>query len=340
VKILVLAPFDAGELDRLRALGPVTYESWIDTHHFTSPDEIVERVNIEGYDVIVVEAESVTREVFEKAPGLRIVANTRGKPVQIDAVAATEHGCVVLQTPGRNADAVADLCIGMIIDRARHVSRAARAVVDGEWRYDLGEGAKPPPYLRFRGYELGGRLLGLIGLGAVGREVAARARGFKMRVAAYDPFLPEAEFARHGVERMELDDLLRSSDIVSIHVELSESTSGLLDARRLRLMKRGALLVNTARAKVADIDAITELVIDGHLGAVALDVFEPEPIPAGHPLLACEQALILPHIGGATEDVVRHHSEMIRDDLERLARGEPPLRCANPEVLDTALRPA
>jgi D-3-phosphoglycerate dehydrogenase / 2-oxoglutarate reductase len=336
VKILVLAPFDAAELERLRSLGEVTYESWMEHRHLHSPDELAARLNADGYDVVVVEAEFVTRDVMETAQQLRVIATARGKPVQIDLTAATELGRVVLQTPGRNADSVADLTMGMIIDRVRHIVQAANAVVEGQWVFGL-EDDDLVPYVRFRGHDLAGRLLGLIGFGAVAREVSRRALAFKMRVLAYDPYLGDADFVEAGVERAELDDLMRTCDIVSLHVELNPSTEGLLSADKLKLMKRGAIFVNTARAKVTDQDALTELTLSGHLGGVALDVFHPEPAPADHPLLRCERALILPHIGGATDDVVRNHSVMIREDLERLSRGERPLRCANPEVLEAIL---
>ena len=193
------------------------------------------------------------------------------------------------------------------------------------------------PYLRFRGFDLKGRRLGLIGFGAVARGVAERARGFGMEIVAHDPYLPAEEFARHGATSLELDDLLATSDVVSLHVELNPSTINLLDGERLRKMKPGAIFVNTARAKVTDQEVLTELTLSGHLGGLALDVFAPEPIPTNHPLLSCDRALILPHIGGATVDVVRNHSRMIREDLERIARGERPLRCANPDVLDAAI---
>lgn len=339
MKTLVLAPFDPAELERLRRLGEVTYESWIEHRRLTSPDDLAERINREGYDVVVVEAEFVTRDVIEACPGLRVIATARGKPVQIDVAAATEHGRIVLQTPGRNAESVADLCMGMIIDRARHIVRAARAVQAGEWVYGLDDDAMVP-YVRFRGFELAGRTLGLIGFGAVGQAVARRARAFGMRLVAYDPYQRAEVFAAHECQAVDLDDLLRQSDVVSLHVELTPETQGMLDARRLRLMKRGAIFVNTARARVTDQQALTELVLEGHLGGVALDVFHPEPIPRDHPLLSCERALVLPHIGGATDDVVRHHSRMIREDLERIAAGERPLRCANPEVLDAVAPPA
>lgn len=339
MKVLVLAPFDPAELERLRAVAEVTYESWIEQRRMLGPDDLAARLAAGGFDAAVVEAEFVTRDVITAVPGLRVVASARGKPVNVDLDAATEHGVVVLQTPGRNAESVADLCLAMILDRVRHVSAAAEAVRRGEWSFGLDAEALVP-YIRFRGSELGGRTLGLLGFGAVARAVARRARAFSMAVVAHDPYRDDADFAAHGVQRMAaLDDLLRASEILSIHLEQTPETVGLLSAARLRLLPRGAILVNTARARVLDQDALVEMLRDGHLAAVALDVFSPEPVPPAHPILQQPNALVLPHIGGATVDAVRHHSVMIREDLERLARGERPLRCANPAVLDAlALR--
>lgn len=334
VKILVLAPFDPAELDRLRAGNEVVYESWIEQRRMLSPDDLAARLAAEGFDAVVVEAEFVTRDVIEAVPGLRVAASARGKAVHVDVAAATEHGCVVLQTPGRNAESVADLCLAMILDRLRHVSDAAAAVKRGEWSFGLDEDALVP-YIRFRGLELGGRTLGLLGFGAVARAVARRALAFGMRVVAFDPYCPDAAFAESGVARAAtLSELLRGSHILSVHVEQTPETIGMLDAEALRLLPRGALLVNTARARVVDQDALVAMLRDGHLAGVALDVFSPEPVPQSHPILQEPGALVLPHIGGATEDAVRRHSTMLREDFDRLARGERPLRCANPAVLD------
>src|SRR5581483_5588554 len=139
-----------------------------------------------------------------------------------------------------------------------------------------------------------------------------------------------------GVARVPtLDSLLDGADVLSVHVERTPETVGMLGLEQLSLLPRGAVVVNTARPQVVDQEALLALLRSGHLGGVALDVFAPEPIPPSHALLAEPGALILPHIGGATEDAVRHHSRMIREDMERIARGERPLRCANPAVLDT-----
>jgi phosphoglycerate dehydrogenase-like enzyme len=334
VKVLVLAPFDPTELSRLGALHAVVYESWIEQRRMLSPDDLAARLDGDGFEAVVVEAEFVTRDVLEAVPGLRVVASARGKPVNVDVAAATERGVVVLQTPGRNAESVADLCLAMILDRVRHVGEAAAAVRRGEWSFGLDDDALVP-YVRFRGVELGGRVLALLGFGAVARAVARRALGFGMVVRAYDPYADAASFASCGVARVEsLGELLDGAAVLSVHVEQTPETLGMLGLAELSLLPRGAVVVNTARARVVDQDALVSLLQSGHLGGVALDVFSPEPVPPSHPLLALPGALLLPHIGGATEDAVRHHSRMIREDMERLARGERPVRCANPAVLD------
>ncbi len=331
----MLAPFDPQELARLREAHEVTYESWIELRRMLSPDDLGARLAVDGFEAVVVEAEFVTRDVLDSAPGLRVVASARGKPVNVDLDAATEHGVVVLQTPGRNAESVADLVVAMILDRLRHLSAAAEAVRRGEWSFGLDDEAMVP-YIRFRGVELGGRTLALLGFGAVGRAVARRALGFGMVVRAYDPYAADADFAALGVARVPtLDSLLDGADVLSVHVERTPETVGMIGAEQLARLPRGAVVVNTARPQVVDQEALLAALRSGHLGGVALDVFAPEPIPPSHALLAEPGALILPHIGGATEDAVRHHSRMIREDMERIARGERPLRCANPAVLDT-----
>ena len=334
MKVLVLAPFDPAELARLEAAHEVVYESWIELRRMLSPDDLAARLAAGGFEAVVVEAEFVTRDVLDAVPGLRVVASARGKPVNVDVDAASEHRVVVLQTPGRNAESVADLVLAMVLDRLRHVSAAAEAVRRGEWTFGLDDEGMVP-YVRFRGVELGGRVLALLGFGAVARAVARRALGFGMQVRAYDPYLDAAAFGEHGAARAaSLEDLLSGADVLSVHVERTPETVGMLGLEQLSLLPRGAVVVNTARPQVVDQEALLALLRSGHLGGVALDVFAPEPVPPSHPLLAEPGALILPHIGGATEDVVRHHSRMIREDFERLAHGERPIRCANPGVLD------
>ncbi|HXA30137.1 MAG TPA: NAD(P)-dependent oxidoreductase [Candidatus Angelobacter sp.] len=340
MKVLVLAPFDPVELARLGELHQVVHESWIEHKRMLSPDELTARLLADGFEAVVVEAEFVTRDVIEAVPGLRVVASARGKPVNVDLAAATDRGVIVLQTPGRNAESVADLVLAMILDRLRHVSEAAAAVRRGEWTFGLdddAQGRPMVPYIRFRGVELGGKVLALLGFGMVARAVARRALAFGMTVRAFDPYVEAADFTEHGAARVtSVEALLKGAHVLSVHVEQTPQTVGMLSPARLAMLPKGAVVINTARPRVVDQDALTALLQSGHLGGVALDVFAPEPVPPTHPLLALPGALLLPHIGGATSDAVRHHSRMIREDFERLARGERPERCANPAVLDAA----
>jgi phosphoglycerate dehydrogenase-like enzyme len=171
----------------------------------------------------------------------------------------------------------------------------------------------------------------LIGLGAVGREVAVRAAAFKARVLAYDPYVTSLPA---GVEVVGLDDLLRTADVVSLHAPVTAETQGLLSRERLASMKAGALLVNTARAALTDEEALYEALRSGRLGGAALDVLAVEPLQPGNRFLALPNVIATPHIGGATVDVVRHHSEQIVDSIERHFRGERPRWIANPSIYE------
>src|SRR5207253_9265438 len=177
--------------------------------------------------------------------------------------------------------------------------------------------------------------VGLVGLGAVGREVAARLVPFKARVPAYDPYVREAP---PGVELVDLDDLLRAADFVSLHAPVTEETRNLVSRERLALLRPSAYFVNTARAALTAEDALYEMLAAGRLAGAALDVLADEPLQPGNRFLALPNVLVTPHIGGATVDVVRHQSEIIVDAIERWLAGErpgPPCGwIANPAVLD------
>ena len=185
-------------------------------------------------------------------------------------------------------------------------------------------------YTRFTGVELGGLTVGLVGLGAVGREVAARLVAFKTRILAYDPYVRDLP----GVTLCDLDTLLRDSDIVSLHAPVTPETQGLLSAERLALMKPSALFVNTARAALTDENALYDMLRSGRLAGAALDVLAEEPLQPGNRFLALPNVVVTPHLGGATTDVTRHQSDIIVDAMERWLRGERPRWIANPAVLD------
>ncbi len=319
---LVLAPFSAAGIARLAALGQVAHEPWTETGTLWDPEELGARLTAEGFDALAVEADFLFEELFDAAPGLRIAAVCRGALNHVDLDAATERGVAVTHTPGRNAQAVAEFVVGRMIALARHTQEAERSVREGEWT----EPAEA--YIRFQGRELAGATLGVIGLGAIGRAVARIAGGFGMRVLAYDPHAPEAE----GVETVALDDLLAASDFVSVHAPETPETAGMLSAARIAAMKRGAYLVNAASPSVADSAALAAALAEGNLAGAALDVHEAHPIPPDSPFLGLPNALLTPHVGGATRETVERHSAMAARDFERFARGERPEHLANPDV--------
>jgi D-3-phosphoglycerate dehydrogenase len=186
-------------------------------------------------------------------------------------------------------------------------------------------------YKRFTGVELGGMTIGLVGLGAVGREVAARLVPFKARILAYDPYLKTAP---DGVTLTDLDELLARADIVSLHAPVTPETMGLLSAERLAKLKPTAFVVNTARAALTDEDAIFEMLKDGRLAGAALDVLTFEPLQPDNRFFELDNVIVTPHIGGATADVTRHQSDIVVDAIERHLRGERPRWVANPAVYD------
>ena len=325
-KALITAEFDPSAVTRLKELGYEVEETgWGQTRQALTGAQLAARMP--GVALLVVEVEQVTADVLAAAPELELIATCRANPVNIDIAAATARGIPVIATPGRNADSVADFTVGVMLALARNISRAERHLRQNGW---LVNGAELP-YFHFRGPELAGKTLGLIGGGAIGRAVAQRVRGFNMPVLVYDPYLDQASLGSLG-QLISLAEVLSRADFLSLHVPVTAETKGLLGADRLALMKPTAYLINTARAGVIDEDALFEALAASRLAGAALDVFwqEPEIDPRWFSL---NNVLLTPHLAGAADDVRVHHSAMIVEDLLALRSGQAPPRLVNPEVL-------
>jgi D-3-phosphoglycerate dehydrogenase len=304
----------------LHAIADVVLDPWLDhdpLHLYDAP-ALAERVQAEGANTVICEADKVAGPVFDLP--LVAIASTRGDPTNVDVAGATARGIPVLHAPGRNADAVAELTVALLFAASRRVVPADRDVRAGEVYRD-----STIPYQRFRAWELAGRTAGLIGLGAVGRAVKWRLEGLGLRVIATDPFAADAEHT--------LDELLDEADVVSVHAVVTPETVGMLGQEQFARLRPGAIYVNTARAAVHDLEALTAALSSGHLAAAALDHFEGEWLPPDHPIAALDNVVLTPHIGGATYDTEVNHTRLIVDDLTRLVRGERPVHIANPEVL-------
>jgi D-3-phosphoglycerate dehydrogenase len=284
---------------------------------------------LDGHDVLVMQGAPVSDAVLDAAP-LRLVCCARGGPVNVDLSAATERGIPVCITPGKNADAVAELTMAFMVMLARRLPEVMRHVEGGgEFGHDNYEGR------HWFGHDLAGKTLGLVGLGQVGRRVAVRARAFEMRVVAYDPFVDPAAVAQLGVEAMDLRALLAESDVVSLHARAAADNRHLIDAEALSRMKPGAYLINTARDTLLDETAAAEALASGRLAGLALDLVSPSPAEGRHPLLATPNVVITTHIGGATYETLHHAAAMAVAEIQRLEAGEPLLNVANGVELAT-----
>lgn len=256
---------------------------------------------LRGFDAMVANRERTrfTRELFEQLPDLRIIAQTGNHAYHIDLDAAAERGVIVARATGGFSYGAAELTIALALALMRQIPAADAAMRRGEWR---------TPMTRV----LHGKTLGIVGLGQVGGHVAALGRAFGMQVLAS---------GRRSHAR-ELDELMRLSDVVSIHATLSPQTRGLIDARRIGLMKPGAYLINTARGAIVDTQALVEALQTQRIAGAGLDVFDEEPLPAGHPLTRLPNVVLTPHLGWPTDEAYGRFAAAAADVLLAYLDGE------------------
>lgn len=254
------------------------------------PDEL--RAVVAEYDALIVRsASTVTAAVIDGATRLRVIGRAGIGVDNIDVEAATRRGIAVMNTPGGNNVTTAEHAISMLLSLARSIPQATASMKAGKWEKS-----------KFTGSEITNKTLGIVGIGNIGRLVAERAQGLKMKVIAYDPFMTEQKARELGVELVALDELLGRADFVSIHTPLLPETRNLIDAAALAKMKKTARLVNCARGGIVDELALAEALRNKQLAGAALDVFEQEPVAADHPLLALDTVVCTPHLGAATAE--------------------------------------
>lgn len=317
------APLRGPGFAKLRQLADVVYDPWIDQTplRIYSPEQLAERIGAEAADVVVVESDFVSGPVFDQGSrALIAVASTRGDPNNVDIAAATAAGIPVLNTPARNADAVAEMAVALLLAVTRHLLTADADVRSGNMFRD-----GSIPYQRFRGWEIAGRTAGVVGLGAIGRAVRWRLTGLGMRVIAHDPYHDEAQHS--------LDELLSEADVISLHAPVTDDTAGMIGASQFAAMRDGVVFLNTARAQLHDTDALVDALRSGKVAAAGLDHFVGEWLATDHPLASMPNVVLTPHIGGATWDTEARQAKMVADDLEALLSGNTPAHIVNPEVL-------
>lgn len=259
-------------------------------------------------DVIVTQFCTVTRELVDACPKLKAIGVLRGGIENVCSEYAREKGIEVFNAPGRNAEAVSDFTVGMIICEARNIARGHHGILTGRWIRDYSNSGMIP--------DLPGRTVGLIGCGAIGMKVAKKLSGFDMTLLGYDPFASAERCKEAGIEPVELDELMARADFVSLHARLTAENRHLIDARRLALMKPTAYLINTSRAGLIDEAALVKALRAKKIAGAALDVYEHEPPQPDDPLLALDNVTLTPHMAGGSNDAFFNTPILLRKRME------------------------
>lgn len=280
---------------------------------FVRGDKEILKRQLPNADALLVRSETrVTAELLDLGSRLKVIGRAGAGVDTIDVDAATARGIVVVNAPGGNAVAAAEHALALMFTLARRVAAADAAMKRGEWSRNA-----------YIGSELTGKTLGLVGLGRVGSEVARRALGLDMRVLVFDPYVPD-EHARHlGLEPVELDALLEAADTVSLHVPLTESTRGILNAERLARMRPGAFLINCARGGLVDETALLAALDEGHLAGAGVDVFAREPVAADDPLPKHPKVVATPHLGASTVEAQANVASQVASEVLAVLEGRP-----------------
>ena len=279
-----------------------------------NPKQLVQELRDE--EILVVHAAPVTDAVMDASPNMKLVCCARGGPVNIDVKAATERKITVVAAPGRNAEAVADYVLGVIIVLARNLS-LANLFLREKRKFDRAS------FEKFFGYELGGKTLGLIGYGNVGSRVAKRALAFGMSILVYDPFIPKSRIEAPGIKVAEMDALISNSDFVSLHARESEENNNMFGKRQFDLMKKTGFFINSARGSLLDEEALLEALRSNKIAGAALDVLKKEPVSPDNPLVSMDNVFITPHIAGASREVPLRGAEIVAAQIKNYIAGQP-----------------
>jgi len=292
------------ELEQLT--GPVTYNP---TGKPLSSQEVA--ALLPGVDGYIAGLDIIDRAALEKADRLKVIARYGVGVDQVDLEAAREKGIIVTNTPGANSVSVAELALGLMLALARQIPEAVQAVQQGKWP-------------RYAGVSLEGKTVGILGLGAIGKQLARRLSGFDCLIMAYDPFADESFAEEHGVRLSSMDNVIASSDFVSLHLPLLPETRGLVNDAFLAKMKKGSFLVNTSRGEAIDEAALLRALQSGQLRGVGLDAFAVEPPDPANPLLHLPQVISTPHLGAQTDGATSNMGWFALNDCLAVLRGEEP----------------
>ena len=338
LKVLVTADINREEMDAIDGIN-VEYAGYVLDYNVLDHGLLVEKCK--DKDILVSEYDTVDKDVMDKAANLKLIVCCRGgvKSV-VDLNEAKKRNIYVCNTPGRNANPVSDMTVGMLIDIARNISKASMQIFNREITTD--SGSKPleykdtvwgldaeSPFIKLRGQQLKDRVLGLVGFGAVGRLVSEKVKPFGIKVVVYDPFINPDTLPKDIRLVPQIDDLVGMSDFISLHCAVTKETEGMFNAGMFSKMKDGAFFINTARGVLVNEADLVEALNSGKLGGAAMDVSCVEPIPSDSPLLSARNLVLTPHIAGSSQEVKDEGTRMVIESIRTFLAGKEPANCVN-----------
>jgi len=270
----------------------------------------------------------VSREAIDALPNLKLIGALRAGLENIDVKHATEKGIIVQNIKGRNAHAVSDFTIGLILGEARNIARSYHAVKNGIWRKDFVNSDMVP--------ELQGKTIGLVGFGYIGQLVAQKLSGFQVNILVFDPYVSDEVIKKYHAKKVTIEDLFKSADFVSLHVKMSKETKHIIREKELSLMKKSAYLINTARADLIEEYALYQVLKEKKIAGAALDVFWQEPIGKNSRWLELDNVTLTTHIAGTTKEALTKSPYLLVEDINKLLEDKEPKFVVNPEVLKRA----
>ncbi len=316
MKVIIADSINEKGISDLKEVAEVTVATSI------TPEELVKVIN--EYDAIVVRSRTkVTREVIEASSKLKVIARAGVGVDNVDVQAATEKGIMVINAPESTSITVAEHSMGLMMSLARKISIADKSVKSGQWEKS-----------KFMGIELNNKTLGIVGMGRIGSQVVIRAKAFNMEVMVYDPYISKEAGAEMGVSVVDLETLLKESDVITIHVPLTPETRHLISTKEMKIMKNTAFIINCARGGIVDEDALYYALKNDIIGGAALDVFESEP-PKESPLLGLDNLLATPHIGASTAEAQRDAALIVANEIITVFQGGSPRNVLNMPVMDS-----
>ncbi|MHA1954944.1 MAG: NAD(P)-dependent oxidoreductase [Candidatus Heimdallarchaeaceae archaeon] len=335
MKAYITAEFSPEALDELKDIlkDEIVYESWRTTNNlFFKDEDLIQKIKEIGAEVFICEGDNVKKAVIEQVD-LKIIGSTRGDPNNIDIDTATDKGIPVLFAPDRNTVSVAELTIGLILALARKLHSVER-ILHSEKEFEVNEFEDYIKYYNlFKGFELKGKTVGIVGLGRIGFSVAKLLLPFKVNFLVYDPYVDQVRLDAINGESVELETLLSDSDIITLHCPPTDETDDMIGEEQINLMQSHALFINTARASIIDEYALLDALKEKKIAGAALDVFSIEPVDQDNEFLELDNVIVTPHIGGDTFDTNHRHSMLMVNGIKQILNNQIPDNVKNPEVL-------